>query len=64
MTQIRAGTVDPDVVIIGSGVGGAAVVLTLAGTCARILILERGPRLPAEPQNSGGGGARSLLPVL
>ena len=40
-----------DVVIIGSGVGGGAVALTLADTGARILILERGERLPREAQN-------------
>src|SRR5215467_7985168 len=40
-----------DVVIIGSGVGGGAVALTLMPTGARILIIERGPRLPREPQN-------------
>lgn len=47
MTDLR-----PDVVIIGSGVGGAAVARQLAPTGARILILERGERLPAEPQLS------------
>jgi len=40
-----------DVVIIGSGVGGGSVALTLAGTGARILILERGERLPREAEN-------------
>ncbi|MDE2297946.1 MAG: GMC family oxidoreductase [Burkholderiales bacterium] len=40
-----------DVVIVGSGVGGGAVALQLAGTGARVLILERGPVLPREPQN-------------
>jgi choline dehydrogenase-like flavoprotein len=40
-----------DVVIVGSGVGGGAVALSLAGSGARILILERGERLPREPQN-------------
>lgn len=40
-----------DVVIIGSGVGGGAVALQLAGSGARVLILERGPALPREPQN-------------
>ncbi len=40
-----------DVVIIGSGVGGGAVAHRLARTGARILILERGPRLPREPEN-------------
>jgi choline dehydrogenase-like flavoprotein len=40
-----------DVVIIGSGVGGGAVARQLAGTGARVLIVERGPVLPREPQN-------------
>ena len=42
---------DYDVVVIGSGVGGGCIALTLADTGARILILERGERLPREPQN-------------
>src|SRR5215475_6070748 len=42
---------DFDVVIIGSGVGGGAVALSLMPTGARILLIERGPRLPREPQN-------------
>jgi choline dehydrogenase-like flavoprotein len=40
-----------DVVIIGSGVGGGAVALQLAGSQAKVLILERGPLLPRETQN-------------
>jgi choline dehydrogenase-like flavoprotein len=40
-----------DVVIIGSGVGGGSVALQLAGTGAKVLILERGPELPREAQN-------------
>lgn len=46
-----ASTRDYDVVIIGSGVGGGAVARQLAGSGARVLILERGPVLPREPQN-------------
>ena len=42
---------DYDVVIIGSGVGGGAVALQLAGSDAKVLVLERGPQLPREPQN-------------
>lgn len=42
---------DYDVVIIGSGVGGGAIALQLAGTGAKVLILERGPVLPREAQN-------------
>jgi choline dehydrogenase-like flavoprotein len=43
---------DTDIAIIGSGVGGGAVALTLADSGARIAILERGERLPREPQNT------------
>jgi choline dehydrogenase-like flavoprotein len=42
---------DCDVLIIGSGVGGSAVALELAGSGARVLVLERGPVLPREAQN-------------
>ena len=42
----------PDIVIIGSGVGGGSVARQLAGSGARILIFERGEKLPVEPQNS------------
>lgn len=45
-------TIRPDVIIIGSGVGGGAVARQLAGSGARILILERGDFLPDEPQNA------------
>jgi len=42
---------DYDVVIIGSGIGGGSIATALAPTGARILILERGERLPREPEN-------------
>jgi choline dehydrogenase-like flavoprotein len=45
-------TIKADIVIIGSGVGGSAVAHQMAGTGAKILILERGDDLPNEPQNS------------
>jgi choline dehydrogenase-like flavoprotein len=48
----RRAMTDYDVVIVGSGVGGGAVALSLAGTGARVLIVERGERLPREPQNT------------
>lgn len=41
----------PDIVIVGSGIGGATVAAGLAPTGARILILERGERLPQRPEN-------------
>ena len=40
-----------DVVIIGSGPGGASVAYGLAGHGARVLLLERGDFLPSEPEN-------------
>lgn len=40
----------PDIVIIGSGIGGATVAAGLAGSGARIAILERGERLPDTPE--------------
>ena len=45
-------TITADIAIIGSGVGGSAVAHQLAGSGAKILILERGDFLPNEPQNS------------
>ena len=40
-----------DAVIIGSGVGGGCIAHVLAPTGARIVILERGSRLPREDRN-------------
>jgi choline dehydrogenase-like flavoprotein len=40
----------PDIVIIGSGIGGSTVAAGLAGSGARIVILERGERLPNTPE--------------
>ena len=40
-----------DVIIVGSGVGGGCIAHTLAPTGARIVILERGQRLPREDRN-------------
>lgn len=42
---------DFDVVIIGSGAGGGTMVSALAGTSARILLLERGTSVPREEDN-------------
>ncbi|OQM77104.1 GMC oxidoreductase [Manganibacter manganicus] len=39
----------PDIVIIGSGIGGATIAAGLAGSGANILILERGEPLPVTP---------------
>ncbi|MBZ9977648.1 FAD-dependent oxidoreductase [Mesorhizobium sp. BR-1-1-10] len=40
---------NPDIVIIGSGIGGATIASGLAGSGASILMLERGEPLPATP---------------
>src|SRR5688572_20743970 len=40
-----------DVIIIGSGAGGGTIAHALAGTSARILILERGDFIPQEEEN-------------
>ncbi|MEP6695654.1 MAG: GMC family oxidoreductase [Pseudonocardiales bacterium] len=40
-----------DVVVIGSGMGGATTALALARRGVDVLVLERGSRLPREPQN-------------
>src|SRR5690349_24221556 len=39
----------PDVLIIGSGMGGATLAAGLAGSGASVVILERGEQLPDEP---------------
>jgi len=40
-----------DIVIIGTGAGGGTIARALAGTSARILVLERGDFVPQEPEN-------------
>jgi choline dehydrogenase-like flavoprotein len=40
-----------DIIVIGSGAGGGTLACALAGTSARILILERGDFVPEEPEN-------------
>ncbi|HLV26184.1 MAG TPA: GMC family oxidoreductase [Gemmatimonadales bacterium] len=40
-----------DVVVIGSGAGGGTMVRALAGTSARVLLLERGGSVPREDHN-------------
>ncbi len=44
-------TLRADVVIVGSGLGGSAVVKSLAGTGLSVLVLERGDFVRQEPQN-------------
>src|SRR6478735_8028338 len=40
-----------DIIIIGSGAGGATMARALADSGARILIVERGDFVPREPEN-------------
>ena len=40
----------PDIVIIGSGIGGSTIAAGLAGSGADILILEAGGHLPDRPE--------------
>ena len=44
-------TSSPDIVVIGSGIGGATLVSSLASTGAKILILESGDFLADRPEN-------------
>src|SRR3954451_6921835 len=46
MSELRG-----DIVVIGSGMGGGTVALALARLGADVLVLERGRRLPREPEN-------------
>lgn len=41
-----------EIAIIGSGMGGGTMAYALKDSAAKVLIIERGHRLPAEPQNS------------
>ncbi len=47
----RADIYSADVVVVGSGMGGATTALALARRGVDVLVLERGRRLPREPQN-------------
>ena len=42
---------EADIVVIGSGMGGATTALALARQGAEVLVLERGERIPRETQN-------------
>jgi choline dehydrogenase-like flavoprotein len=46
-----APSLSADVVVIGSGMGGATVAHALARRGVEVLVLERGQRLPHEPEN-------------
>jgi choline dehydrogenase-like flavoprotein len=44
-----------DVVVIGSGMGGGTIALALARRGVEVVVLERGQRLPREPENWSPG---------
>lgn len=44
--------IETDIVIVGSGMGGGTLSFALRNSGHRILLLERGERLPREPENS------------
>jgi len=44
-------TIHYDIVIIGTGAGGGTIAHALAGTSARILVIERGDFVPQEEEN-------------
>src|SRR5689334_14175669 len=43
-------SITPDIIVIGTGMGGATAAYALAPTGARILILEKGHQLPDIPE--------------
>ena len=49
-TKVAEPSRSPDVIIVGSGMGGATLAAGLAATGAKILILERGERLRDTPE--------------
>ncbi|BEP12441.1 GMC family oxidoreductase [Acidothermaceae bacterium B102] len=51
MAASSASTLSAEIVIIGSGVGGATVALALAQQGHDVLVVERGERLPTEIEN-------------
>ncbi|WP_372405463.1 GMC family oxidoreductase [Streptomyces luteireticuli] len=55
VVQGDADRYDADVVVIGSGAGGATTAWALAGTGARVLVVERGGFLPREKANWSPG---------
>jgi choline dehydrogenase-like flavoprotein len=48
---VDGGTIDCDIVIIGSGMGGSTLANAIRDSGARVLVVERGDFLPREPAN-------------
>jgi choline dehydrogenase-like flavoprotein len=51
VTSAASRSLSADVVVIGSGMGGGTTALALARRGVDVLVLERGERLPREPEN-------------
>jgi choline dehydrogenase-like flavoprotein len=51
-TAVPDEVIRTDIAIIGSGMGGGTMAYALKDSGAKVLIIERGHHLPAEPQNS------------
>ncbi len=49
--MVTAGQLEADVVVIGSGMGGGTTAWALARRGVDVLVVERGERLPREPEN-------------
>ena len=49
---VDGGTIDCDIVIIGSGMGGSTLANAIRDSGARVLVVERGDFLPREPANA------------
>jgi choline dehydrogenase-like flavoprotein len=45
------GVIECDIAIVGSGMGGGTLAWALRDTGLRVLLIERGPYLPTEPEN-------------
>ncbi|AUA15018.1 FAD-binding protein [Streptomyces sp. SID8382] len=52
ITAGAADEIDTDVLIVGSGMGGATLAWALKDSGHRVLVVERGTFLPREPENS------------
>ena len=50
--RLSAPRLSASVVVVGSGMGGSTLALALARRGVDVLVLERGQRLPREPQNA------------
>ena len=62
MTEYAPGSISPDILVIGSGFGGAACAARLVEAGHRVTILERGPWRDTVPVRSMGIAKRTAFP--